>query len=70
MNERSATPNLRGLYARAFAEFGALALWNKRQLADPTLADVLAIARALRTEGNLAARRLAEEIEATCHALN
>jgi len=62
--------DLKRLYARAFAEFGAMALWNRKQLADPTPADALAIARALRIEGNLAARTLAEDIEAICHALD
>lgn len=54
------------LYRRAFDEFGARALWNVRRLEDPTCADALAITRALRVEGNLAARRLAEQIEKAC----
>jgi hypothetical protein len=58
----------RHLYARAFEEFGAAALWNKKQLAEPLPNDALAVARALRLEGNLKARRLAEEIEAAAHA--
>jgi hypothetical protein len=61
---------LKGLYRRAFDEFGAAALWNSAQLSDPSPADALAIARALRIEGDLNARRLAEEIEAAAHALN
>jgi hypothetical protein len=28
-----------GLYRRAFAEYGARALWNKRRLETPTAAD-------------------------------
>jgi hypothetical protein len=63
-----APENYRVLYARAFAEFGAMALWNLRPLADPTPAHAMVIARALRREGNLAARVLAEQIEAACRA--
>jgi hypothetical protein len=51
------------LYRRAFKEFGTRALWNKRLLEDPTPEDALVIARALRIEGNLEARILAEQIE-------
>ena len=54
------------LYSRAFAEYGALALWNMRSLAAPTPEDALVVARALRFEGNLQARRLAEHIEQVC----
>jgi hypothetical protein len=60
--------DLASLYRRAFAEFGARALWNKRQLAMPTAADGLVIARALRLEGDRKARMLAERIERACHA--
>jgi hypothetical protein len=56
------------LYRRAFAEYGTHALWNKRRLDQPTKEDALVIARALRIEGDLAARRLAEEIEQACRA--
>jgi hypothetical protein len=35
---------------------------------DPTPADALAITRSLRVEGNLQARRLAEQIEQACRA--
>jgi hypothetical protein len=56
------------LYRRAFAEYGARALWNKRELETPTPADALVIARALRVEGNREARRLAEQIERACRA--
>lgn len=56
------------LYERAFAEFGAAALWNRRQVADPSPGDALAVARALRREGDMNARRLAEEIEAAVNA--
>ena len=56
------------LYHRAFAEYGAQALWNMRPLADPTPADALAITKALRTHGGMAGRRLAEQIERICLA--
>jgi hypothetical protein len=56
------------LYRRAFAEYGTLALWNIRSLEAPTPEDALVVARALRIEGNLQARRLAEEIEQVCRA--
>lgn len=56
------------LYRRAFAEFGVMALWNLRPLTDPTPAHAMVIACALRREGNLAARFLAEQIEAACRA--
>jgi hypothetical protein len=56
------------LYRRAFRDFGARALWNKRLLEAPTPEDALVVARALRIEGNLAARRLAEQIEQACSA--
>lgn len=57
------------LYRRAFAEFGTRALWNKRRIEEPTREDALVVARALRIEGNRAARELAEEIERVCHAV-
>jgi hypothetical protein len=60
--------DLRRLYERAFAEFGAAALWNRQPVADPTPDDALAVARALRREGDMNARRLAEDIEAAAHA--
>jgi hypothetical protein len=65
----SETPHdLTTLYRRAFAEYGALALWNMRSLEAPTPEDALVVARALRVEGNLQARRLAEQIEQACRA--
>ena len=60
--------DLVALYRRAFAESGAQALWNKRLIDQPTPADALVIARALRIEGDLNARRLAEDIEQACRA--
>ena len=60
--------DLASLYRRAFAEYGARALWNKRELERPTPADALVVARALRVEGDREARRLAERIERACRA--
>jgi hypothetical protein len=56
------------LYRRAFAAYGAQALWNKRMLEQPTQEDALVIARALRIEGDREARKLAEQIEKACRA--
>ena len=56
------------LYRRAFARYGARALWNRRELETPTPADALVVARALRIEGDREARRLAERIELACRA--
>jgi len=56
------------LYRRAFAEYGARALWNKRLIEKPTREDVLVVARALRINGDQHARRLAEELERVCRA--
>jgi hypothetical protein len=56
------------LYRQAFAQYGTRALWNKRLLEKPTPEDALVVARALRIEGDRAARRLAERIEEACRA--
>lgn len=64
----SASEALVGLYRRAFAEFGGRALWNIAEVREPTAAQVLAITRQLRTEGDMNARRLAEQIEQTARA--
>lgn len=61
-------PEYTCLYKQAFAEYGAHALWNLRCLEAPTPQDALVVARALRKEGDLVARRLAENIEQACHA--
>lgn len=68
MSEPARTDDYRMLYRRAFDEFGALALWNSAPVADPQPEDALAVARALRFEGNMDARRLAEQLEAAAHA--
>jgi len=68
--EKSATapPSYADLYRQAFQQFSARALWNKRLLEHPTPEDALVVARALRTEGYIPARRLAEQIEQACRA--
>ncbi|MFH1138835.1 MAG: hypothetical protein V1816_22385 [Pseudomonadota bacterium] len=64
MTEETKQPeDLLSLYRRAFREHGCRALWNVRELQNPSPQDVLAITRSLRVEGNLKARRLAEQIE-------
>jgi len=56
------------LYRRAFREHGCRALWNIRELENPSPEDALAITPSLRVEGDLSARRLAEQIEKACRA--
>lgn len=56
------------LYRQAFTEYGTHGLWNKRMFEAPTREDALVVARALRIEGNRAARYLAEQIERACRA--
>lgn len=69
MNDTPSEPEtLATLYRRAFAEYGAQALWNKRMLEEPTPDDAIVIARALRIEGDREARKLAEQIEKACRA--
>jgi hypothetical protein len=69
MNDPTTEPaDLVNLYYRAFKEFGALALWSSKPVPNPTPADALAITHSLRVEGNLEARRLAEQIERLCRA--
>ncbi len=68
MSAEALQPDYVTLYRRAFAEYGTHALWNLRSLETPSYEDALVVARALRIEGDLAARRLAEYIEQACHA--
>jgi len=56
------------LYRRAFEELGAVALWSSKPVPDPTPSDALAMTYSLRVEGDLPARRLAEQIEHACRA--
>jgi len=66
--ERAEPPDFVTLYRRAFEEFGMAALWSSKPVPYPTRADALAITYSLRIEGNLEARRLAEQIEQACRA--
>jgi len=68
MSAEAVQPDYVNLYRRAFAEYGAHALWNLRPFEPPSHEDALVVARALRIEGDLVARRLAEQIEQACHA--
>ncbi len=66
--EASKPEDFAALYRRAFREYGASALWSSRPVPNPTCEDALAITWSLRVEGDLQARRLAEEIEKACRA--
>lgn len=69
MDKQTATPDdLIALYRRAFRDYGASTLWSSRPVAHPTPEDALAITRSLRVQGDLNARRLAEQIENACRA--
>lgn len=68
MNHAAGESEYVRLYKRAFADYRAHALWYMRPLEDPTRDDALVVARALRTNGDLPARQLAEQIEQACHA--
>ena len=63
-----ALAEIRRLYHEAFRLYGAMALWSTREFDEPSADDALAITFALRVEGNMNSRRLAEKIEALCHA--
>jgi hypothetical protein len=56
------------IYRQAFADFGAVALWNMKPVEHPTRGAALAITSALRTYGSMEGRRLAEQIERLCRA--
>ncbi len=62
-------PDFETLYHRAFSDYRVHALWNVRGLEHPSPAEALAITQDLRVEGNLEARRLAEQIEQACRAI-
>ncbi len=68
MTNENQAEDLATLYRRAFEQFGISALWSSRPVPNPSPADALAITRSLRVEGNLDARRLAEQIERACRA--
>ena len=67
----AATPapaHLRALYREAFETYGVRALWSSRPVANPAIADVLAITETLRVEGGVAGRQLAMRIIEACRA--
>lgn len=66
--QQTASAEVLILYRQAFAEYGAQALWNLRVFDAPSPEDALVVARALRTEGDMRARFLAEKIERVCRA--
>lgn len=66
VEEQNRKEDLKELYRLAFAAYGLRALWNKQEIENPTQADALVVAKALRVEGNRAARKLAERIEMAC----
>jgi hypothetical protein len=68
MDKRAQLKEIERLYRQAFAEYGAVALWNMRPVEYPTPGAALAITPALRTHGSMAGRRLAEHIERLCRA--
>jgi hypothetical protein len=68
MDVQQTDTDYEALYHRAFAEHRLRALWNRRELEHPTPEEALTITRSLRVEGNLNARRLAEQIEQACRA--
>ncbi|HTW73082.1 MAG TPA: hypothetical protein VME47_24610 [Acetobacteraceae bacterium] len=65
---KPAPENLRTLYREAFRDYGIRALRSNRPVAEPTIADVLAITESLRVEGGVAGRRLAEQMVTACRA--
>jgi hypothetical protein len=68
MNTQEKLQEIDRLYRQAFADFGAVALWNMRPVEHPTPGAALAITSALRTHGSMDGRRLAEQIEQLCRA--
>ena len=68
MAREHAQPEFEALYHRAFADYKLRALWNIREIEHPSPEQALAITRSLRFEGDLNARRLAEQIEQACRA--
>jgi len=68
MSDETLQTDYVSLYKKAFLEYRNHALWFMRPLEHPTPEDALTVARALRTEGDLPARALAERIERACYA--
>ena len=68
MSESDRLKEIERLYRHAFAEYGAVALWNMKPAERPTPGAALAITSALRTHGSMEGRKLAELIEGLCRA--
>ncbi len=68
MRDQSTQSDFVALYRRAFERYRVRALWNLRAIDTPTAAEALVVARALREEGDMPARFLAEQIEQACRA--
>jgi hypothetical protein len=68
MNAEEQLHQIERLYRHAFAEYGAVALWNMKPVEHPTPGAALAITAALRTHGSMDGRRLAEQLEELCRA--
>jgi hypothetical protein len=66
--ETAAQPEFERLYHQAFRDYHIHALWNVRELEHPSAEEAIAITLQLRIEGDLNARRLAEQIEQACRA--
>jgi hypothetical protein len=60
MTVESPRPEFESVYHPAFSDYKLRALWNVRELEHPSPEEALTIARNLRVEGDLSARRLAE----------
>ena len=65
---RPATAEIAALYREAFRTFGTQALWSRKPIEHPTIAQAVAVAEGLRREGDMNARRLAAKIEQACRA--
>lgn len=68
MNTEERLQEIERLYRKAFAEYGAVALWNMRPVEHLTPGAALAITPALRMHGSMSGRRLAEQLEQMCRA--
>jgi hypothetical protein len=65
---KPAPESVAALYHRAFAEFGAQSLWNRKPSEHPTITQALVVAESLRSEGSMKSRPLAVRIEEACRA--
>ena len=65
---RPAPDGVTALYRLAFERFGMESLWSRKPSAQPTIAQALVVAEALRREGGMKSRPLAVRIEEACRA--